>query len=86
MTATNIQANNKIIAEYAIWSHNTSGEKWAVALNGEGAVVACCGPLDYSEYTTTHPSDFNLDSEDADWMMENIEYFGLYEGGVYRAV
>ena len=85
MTVTNIQATNKIIDDYAIWSHNTSGEKWAVALNGEGAVVACCGPLQHSDYTTTHPSDFNLDGDDADWMMEHIGEFSLYEDGAYRA-
>ena len=64
--------------EYQYWSHRTSGETWAVQLEG-GQVVGACGPL----YCTDRPGDmrdFEYSPEDGRWVQEHEDEFALIEG------
>lgn len=63
--------------EYQYWSHQTSGETWAVQLN-DSIVVGACGPL----YCEDHPADmrdFEYSPEDGEWVEEHKDEFAWSE-------
>jgi hypothetical protein len=61
-----------------LWQSFGSGELYLVDLR-DGVVVACAGPLHQSDWTAGL-SDAMTDTEDAAWMQEHADEFGLRPG------
>lgn len=62
--------------KYEFWRHTTSGEVFAVEIDGE-AVVGVCGPLHHAEVHTVDLPDYEYSAEDVDWLTEQPT--ALYE-------
>lgn len=65
---------------YQYWQHVRSGEVWAVSLE-DGRVVASCGPLEFAEYASHQPADYdiNMEPDDNEWFAEHDTEFALRE-------
>jgi hypothetical protein len=63
---------------YEFWRERRTGEVWAIELL-EGAVVGCCGPLDYSELDEKFLEAFDYSADRAAWIEAHRGAFDLYD-------
>ena len=66
------------MAEYQFWSHNTSGETYAIRIENQ-EVTGCIGPLHHTEVIASDLPSFEYDDEDslldAQWVRDDVEQF-----------
>ena len=67
------------------WAHISSGEVFAVQVEGE-RVHSACGPLYYKERTAANLDDWNFENEPetAIWLNRNQDDFKLMEENYYH--
>ena len=58
-----------------IWQHMTSGERYCVTVEPDGAVYGVAGPLHYSEISLADLADYETERADAEWMGEHASEF-----------
>lgn len=64
---------------YQLWKHASSGDVWAVQLDGN-KLVGTCGPLHHDEYNGPDIlENCEYTDEDVEWFEQRIDDFRLYE-------
>lgn len=58
-----------------LWQHKTSGEKWAVEVDGNGQVLNACGPLHHSEVGAALAGNVNWDAETTEDIRNDADSF-----------